>query len=103
MSKKEAGKETGTEKVQGKRGREINKKAGNKATDMSATWLGGQGTAEILMGFLTLRVTNSLTDRDTPTYTDSHTHTCTYALHAVHRTDCGCHYNVDFLQPIACS
>lgn len=76
MGKREAGKETSTKKVQGKQVREISSKAG-KNSDRKVCYLAGwTGTVEILMGFLNLRVTNSLTDRptDRPTYTDSHIH-----------------------------
>lgn len=75
MEKREAGKETSKEKVQGKRGREISNKAGKKSYRKVCYMAGTTGTVEILMGFLNLRVTDSLTDRDRPTYTDSHTYT----------------------------
>lgn len=77
MGKREAGKETSREKVQGKRGREIGNKAGKKSDRKVCHLAGRTGTVEILMGFLNSRVTNGLTDRDRPTYTDSHTYTCT--------------------------
>lgn len=48
------------------------------------------GTVKILMGFL--RVTNGSTDRDRPTYRLTHT-----LAHAVHGTDCGWHYCLDFI------
>lgn len=83
MGRREAGKETSTEKVQGKRGWELNNKAGKKIATVTVCYLAKKtGTVEILMGFLNLRVTNSLTDRDRPTYTDSHnTHTHLHMLY----------------------
>lgn len=72
----EAGKETSAEKVQGKRGREINNKAGGKSYRKVCYFAGRTGTVEILIVFL--RETDRLTDRDRPTYTDSYdTSTCT--------------------------
>lgn len=108
MGKRETGKETSTVKVKGKRGREINNKAGKIKSHRKVCYLAGRtGTVEILMGFLNSRVTDSLTDRDRPMYTDSHTpkhtHTLAHAVHAVHRTDYGWHYNLDFLRSTACS
>lgn len=103
MGRREAGKETSTEKVQGKRGREISNEAGKKS-DRQVCYLAGRtGTVEILMGFLNLRVTNSLTDRPTDQRTQTLTHTLAHAVHAVHGTDCGWHYYLDFLRPTTCS
>lgn len=91
-----------TEKVQGKRGREISDKAGNKKSDRKVCYFTGRtGTVEILTGFLNLRVTNSLTDRQTNIQT--RTHTLAHAVHAVHGTDCGWHYYLDFSRPTTCS
>lgn len=52
MGKREAGKETSTEKVKGKRGREINNNAGKKSHRKVCYLAGRTGTVEILMGFL---------------------------------------------------
>lgn len=103
MGQRVAGKETSTENVQGKRGRELGNKAGKKSDRKVCHLAGRTGTVEILMGFLNLRVTNGLTDRDRPTYTDSHAHTLAHAVHAVHETDCGWHYYLDFSRPNTCS
>lgn len=43
MGRREVGKETNTEKVQGRKGREISGKAGSGVTDRSVAWLRGQG------------------------------------------------------------
>lgn len=53
------------------------------------------------MGILTLRVSDSLTDIDGPTH--RLIHTLAHAVHAVHGTDCGWHYYLDFLRPTTCS
>lgn len=78
MGRREAGKETSTKKVQGKQGREISNKAGKKS-DRKVCYLAGRtGTVEILMGFLNLRETSSLTDRQTNIQRLSHIlYTCT--------------------------
>lgn len=49
MGKREAGRETSTEKVQGKRGREISNKAGKKSYRKVCYLAGRTGTVEILI------------------------------------------------------
>lgn len=74
----EAGRDTSIERVQGKKGREFSNKEGKQGSHRRVCYLALRtGTAEILMGFLNLRVIDFLTDRDRPMKTDSHTLTCT--------------------------
>lgn len=90
----------GKRAAQGKRGRE-SYEAGKNRNKQVRFLAGRTGTVKILIGFLNLRVTDSSTDGDRPTY--RLTLTLAHAVHAVHGTDCGWHHDLDFLRPTICS